>query len=160
MQHLMTYESPLGRILLAADDSGLTGLWFENQKHYAAGIGGEADRNETVAMKDAARWLDLYFSGRRPDFVPQMNLTGTDFQRKVWRILLTIPYGKTMTYGEIASEISGSMSAQAVGGAVGHNPVSLIVPCHRVIGANGRMTGYAGGVWRKKRLLELEGIVN
>lgn len=158
--HKMTYDSPLGRILLAADDTGLTGLWFEEQKYYAAGLGDNEDEEEASAMRDAVRWLDLYFSGERPDFTPKLHLAGTPFRRRVWQILLSIPYGSTMTYGEIAAELSGSTAARAVGGAVGHNPVSIIVPCHRVLGSGGSLTGYAGGTWRKQRLLEIEGVLS
>ena len=116
---------------------------------------------ECAALAEAARWLDAYFSGREPDFLPPLHPHGTAFQRAVWDILRSIPYGQTMTYGEIARRLAAQqglshMSAQAVGGAVGHNPISLIVPCHRVVGANGSLTGYAGGVERKLRLLQIE----
>ena len=132
--YIRRYDSPLGRMIMAGDGNTLTGLWFEGQN---------------------------YFGGVIPDFTPALNLKGTAFRKAVWKILLTIPYGRTMTYGEIADRIAeetggGRMSAQAVGGAVGHNPVSLIVPCHRVIGSDGRMTGYAGGIDKKVRLLRME----
>ena len=158
------YLSPLGRMLLAADDMGLVGAWFEGQKYF-----GEFPRHrdfvfeekENCILKDALRWLDIYFSGQKPDFLPKLHLIGTDFQREVWDILLEIPYGQTVTYGEIARKIADkrglkTMSAQAVGGAVGHNRVSVIVPCHRVIGSDGSLTGYAGGIERKIRLLDIE----
>ena len=115
----------------------------------------------TLALAEAVRWLDAYFSGREPDFLPPLHPHGTAFQRAVWDILRSIPYGQTMTYGEIARRLAAQqglshMSAQAVGGAVGHNPVSILIPCHRVVGADGSLTGYAGGVDKKRFLLELE----
>ena len=158
------YLSPLGRMLLAADDMGLVGAWFEGQK-YVGEFPGHRDfvfeEKENCILKDALRWLDIYFSGQKPDFLPKLHLIGTDFQREVWDILLEIPYGQTVTYGEIARKIADkrglkTMSAQAVGGAVGHNRVSVIVPCHRVIGSDGSLTGYAGGIERKIRLLDIE----
>ena len=158
------YLSSLGRMLLAADDMGLVGAWFEGQKYF-----GEFpehrnfvfEEKENHILKDALHWLDIYFSGQKPDFLPKLHLIGTDFQREVWNILLEIPYGQTVTYGEIARKIADNrglktMSAQAVGGAVGHNRVSVIVPCHRVIGSDGSLTGYAGGIERKIRLLDIE----
>ena len=162
MVYTTDYQSPLGTIFLAADEKGLTGLWLEGQKYYAAQIKKEECRQEkTPVLKDAERWLDIYFSGQKPDFLPKLHLIGTDFQREVWDILLEIPYGQTVTYGEIARKIADkrglkTMSAQAVGGAVGHNRVSVIVPCHRVIGSDGSLTGYAGGIERKIRLLDIE----
>ena len=137
------YDSPLGGVLLAADNAGLTGLWFNGAKYFAANL------------DETARWLDIYFAGGQPDFTPPLHLIGSDFRRRVWKRLLEIPYGQTTTYGAL---LGGGMSAQAVGGAVGHNPISIIVPCHRVIGANGSLTGYAGGIDKKIGLLTLEGV--
>ena len=156
------YASPLGNILLAADETGLTGLWFEGQKYFAQGLPEERREAETPILAEAKRWLDIYFSGEKPDFLPPLHLTGSQFRQDVWNILLEIPYGQTRTYGEIAKKLAERrnlphISAQAVGGAVGHNPVSIIIPCHRVVGANGSLTGYAGGIDKKVRLLELEG---
>lgn len=156
------YDSPLGEILLAADEEGLTGLWFVGQKYFAYRLGTEASEGETPAIAAARRWLDTYFSGSAPDFTPPLRPVGSAFQRAVWDALLHIPYGKTTTYGALAHSVAArlgraSMSAQAVGGAVGHNPVSLIIPCHRVVGADGSLTGYAGGIDKKVRLLKLEG---
>ena len=139
-------------------------LWFEGQKYFGEFPGHmdfSFEENENHILKDALRWLDIYFSGQKPDFLPKLHLIGTDFQREVWDILLEIPYGQTVTYGEIARKIADkrglkTMSAQAVGGAVGHNRVSVIVPCHRVIGSDGSLTGYAGGIERKIRLLDIE----
>lgn len=161
MVYISQYPSPLGEILLAADDVGLTGLWFEGQKYFARGLGGGRETGETSVLADAKRWLDVYFSGREPDFTPPLHTCGSAFQREVWDILCTIPYGQTTTYGAIAARIAARrglahMSAQAVGGAVGRNAISIIVPCHRVVGSGGSMTGYAGGVERKIALLRLE----
>lgn len=161
MQYTSYYSSPLGNILLAADEIGLTGLWFEGQKYFALRLDKEHEEREIPMLNTAKRWLDEYFAGKEPDFSVPLHLTGTDFQKDVWEILGTIPYGHTMTYGEIAKCMAAKkgvshMSAQAVGGAVGHNPVSVIVPCHRVVGVNGSLTGYAGGIDRKEKLLALE----
>ena len=161
MQYINHYRSPLGGILLAADETGLSGLWFDGAKHYAAGLDPEQKEQDTPVLDQTKEWLTVYFSGKEPDFLPPLHMTGTPFQLAVWAILQKIPYGKTVTYGEIAKEIAvqkglSSMSAQAVGGAVGHNKISIIVPCHRVIGANGSLTGYAGGTGRKLALLHLE----
>ena len=161
MQYTSHYQSPLGSILLAADDIGLTGLWFEGQKYYALYLDQENEEKELPLFQDVKHWLDIYFSGKEPDFQVPLHFTGTDFQNEVWEILYSIPYGKTMTYGEIATQIAANrglsrMSAQAVGGAVGHNEISIIVPCHRVVGTNGSLTGYAGGIEKKIALLTLE----
>ena len=149
------YVSPLGGMLLAADEQGLTGLWFDGAKYFAANLPEKREEKRTPILDEAARWLDLYFAGRQPDFMPPLHLIGSDFRQRVWKRLLAIPYGQTATYGAL---LGGGMSAQAVGGAVGHNPVSIIVPCHRVVGANGSLTGYAGGIDKKIRLLALEGV--
>ena len=162
MEYISYYISPLGRMLIAADDEGLTGLWFEGQHYFALHLDENHEEKETPVLSETKRWLDIYFSGRRPDFTPPLHVTGSDFHRKVSDIMRTIPYGKTMAYGEIASMIAEKegrrISARAVGGAVGHNRISIIIPCHRVIGSNGSLTGYAGGLDRKIRLLELEGV--
>ena len=144
MVYTKHYISPLGGILLSADEIGLTGLWFDGEKY-----------------SEAVRWLDIYFDGREPDFTPPLHTIGSEFRQEVWRILLEIPYGATTTYGDIAKKIAEKnglrkMSAQAVGGAVGHNEISIIIPCHRVVGTNGSLTGYAGGIDKKTRLLEIE----
>lgn len=159
--YMYHYDSPLGEIILASDGEALSGLWFRGQKFFGSTLG-EAPVQRTLPVFDQAKeWLDIYFSGTAPDFTPPLSLRTTPFRRAVWEILLKIPFGQTMTYGEIAEKTAEQMnrphmSAQAVGGAVGHNPISLIIPCHRVIGANGSLTGYAGGVDRKRRLLEME----
>ncbi len=161
MQYTSHYESPIGNILLAADEIGLTGLWFEGQKYFALYLDKEHTEKEIPLFEKVKRWLDIYFTGKEPDFTVPLHLTGTDFQNEVWEILRTIPYGQTTTYGQIAKQIAEKkgcthMSAQAVGGAVGHNGISIIVPCHRVVGANGSLTGYAGGIDKKVKLLTLE----
>ena len=161
MQYTAKYASPLGEILLASDDEGLTGLWFDKEKYYALHLDPEHTPKETPPIRQARAWLDLYFAGKEPDFLPPIHMIGTPFQKEVWRILLQIPYGKTATYGDIAKRLAAQrglarMSAQAVGGAVGHNEISIIIPCHRVVGKSGSLTGYAGGIDRKIYLLKLE----
>ncbi len=161
MQYTSHYESPIGGILLAADEKGLTGLWFDGQKYYANHLDSEHEEKNLPIFEETKRWLTIYFSGREPDFTPSLHIQGSSFQLAVWEILQKIPYGKTMTYGEIAEIIAKQkgiprMSAQAVGGAVGHNRISVIVPCHRVVGTNGSLTGYAGGIDKKVKLLALE----
>ena len=163
MQFITTYQSPLGTMLIACDDIGLTGLWFEGGKYYALGLEENCEERETAVFVEVKRWLDIYFAGKEPDFMPSLHLIGTPFQMEIWRILQRIPYGEMITYGDIAKEIAKKrglprMSAQAVGGAVGHNKISIIIPCHRVVGMNGSLTGYAGGLDKKCRLLELEGV--
>ena len=153
--------SPLGEITLRSDGEALTGLWFADDKHYGAkDIAGAAMADLDVFMQ-AEAWLAEYFAGREPKVSVPLKLQGSEFQMQVWRLLLDIPYGRLVTYGDIAKKIAAQkgvarMSAQAVGGAVGHNPLCIIVPCHRVVGANCSLTGYGGGMWRKVRLLELE----
>lgn len=161
MTYIQHYASPLGGILLAANDIGLTGLWFDGQKYYADNLPAEHIERETPILTDAKRWLDVYFTGNEPDFKPPLHPVGSAFRQKVWKLLLQIPYGQTVTYGELARQLAEKqgaehMSAQAVGGAVGHNPISLIIPCHRVVGTHGSLTGYAGGIDKKIMLLELE----
>lgn len=155
MTYIHDYSSPVGRILLAANEKSLTGLWFYGAKYFAVGIESERTEVLTPVLEQTERWLDIYFSGHEPDFVPPLNLNGSAFRRSVWDELMKIPYGQTASYGEIALRL-GVNSAQAIGGAVGHNPISIIVPCHRVLGADGSLTGYAAGVDKKMRLLELE----
>lgn len=161
MTFLQHYNSPLGGILLAADEIGLTGLWFDGQKYFARDLPAEHVEQNTPVLSEAKRWLDIYFTGRKPDFTPPLHPIGSVFRQAVWEILLQIPYGQTTTYGEIARQLAAKlglprMSAQAVGGAVGHNEVSIIIPCHRVVGTSGSLTGYAGGIDKKVKLLELE----
>ncbi len=155
MDYTFHVDSPLGGITLASDGEALTGLWFDGQKSFADTLDAEYAEKALPVFGETAKWLDLYFAGVEPDFTPKLSPRGTSFRRRVWDVLLTIPYGHTMTYGEIAQRL-GCRSAQAIGGAVGHNPISLIIPCHRVVGADGSLTGYAGGVDKKCRLLEME----
>ncbi len=161
MTYICKYNSPLGVITLAGSSEALTGLWFDGQKYFGDNLPNEYKQDRLPVFDETVKWLDIYFSGRNPGFMPPLSFNASPFRKTVWEILLTIPYGKTMTYGEIADKIAAqkgieSMSAQAVGGAVGHNPISIIVPCHRVVGTNGSLTGYAGGIERKIKLLELE----
>lgn len=161
MQYTSAYSSPLGPITLASDGKQLTGLWFDGQKYFADTLSSEHREKELSIFQLTTQWLDLYFQGKTPSFTPPLSFNGSPFRLIVWNILLEIPYGTTMTYGEIAAIIAKkqgvqSMSAQAVGGAVAHNPISVIVPCHRVVGTNGSLTGYAGGLEKKIALLELE----
>ena len=162
MTRTTEYKSPLGRMPLAVDEEGLTGAWFEGQKYLPEGV---APENEETALppvlESACRWLDLYFSGQEPDFMPRLHLEGTAFRRAVWELLRKIPYGKTTTYGALAKQLAEKqgrprMSAQAVGGAVGHNRIAILIPCHRVVGTNGSLTGYAGGIDKKEKLLRME----
>lgn len=161
MEYTHHYDSPLGGITLASDGEALTGLWFDGQKYFADTLAKEHETKELPVFEQADRWLDIYFSGKDPGFTPPLSMKTTPFRRAVWEIMLTIPYGHTMSYGEIAKKIAeqkglASMSAQAVGGAVGHNSISLIIPCHRVVGTDGSLTGYAGGIDKKTQLLQLE----
>lgn len=182
------YNSPLGEILIIICKDSLTGLYFENQKEFKdfeekgeiknfyekedyneiEKINNISENNkknfsENKIFEETKKWLDIYFSGEEPKFTPEIKLKGTEFRKDVWEILLEIPYGKTITYKDISEKLIGSgkykkMSNQAVGGAVAHNPISLIIPCHRVMGTSGSLTGYAGGLDRKMKLLKLEGI--
>lgn len=158
------YQSPLGRLLLVSYEDCLVGLWIEGQKYYMGKIKERPVSKETVILRETKKWLDEYFDGWNPS-ISRLKIApeGTEFQKRVWRILCDIPYGQTTTYKAIAQTIAkqmnkSSMSTQAVGSAVGHNPISIIIPCHRVVGTNGSLTGYAGGLERKRMLLALENI--
>lgn len=162
MLYLSEYDSPIGKITLASNGEALTALWLPGQSSAERFLYAERQSGEPPVLAEAKRWLDIYFSGKEPDFIPALSPEGTPFQREVWSILRQIPYGETVTYGEIAAEVAKrrgkeKMSAQAVGNAVGSNPVSIIVPCHRVVGAGGSLTGYNGGIKYKIALLKLEG---
>ena len=146
--------SPLGELILVSDGSALTGLRFTGQRHFPAGLPAPGPVSASEVFEDTARWLELYFSGERPSFLPRLSPEGTAFQRTGGERLLRIPYGKTVTYAGLAAGLG--TSARAVGGAVGRNPISLIIPCHRVVGAGGALTGYAGGIGRKEALLRFE----
>ena len=161
MDYIHHYESPLGGITMASDGSSLIGLWFDGQKYFADTLGRDYLERKLPVFEMADKWLDIYFSGKEPDFLPPLSMKTTEFRKEVWKILLAIPYGETMTYGEIARKMAekrgiSRMSAQAVGGAVGRNAISLMIPCHRVVGSDGSLTGYAGGLCRKEKLLRLE----
>ncbi len=162
MKYLKTYTSPLGLIYMSSDGEYLTGLWFsksrDEKKHHD-----EYQEKDLKIFVETEKWLDLYFQGRNPDFTPKYKIEGTPFRLAVSKIMCKIPYGSVVTYQDIANELAkmkgiAKMSAQAVGGAVGWNPICLIVPCHRVVGKNGSLTGYGGGIQNKVKLLELEGI--
>ncbi len=158
------YHSPLGDMTMASEEGKLSGLWFEGQKYYGSTLMTEYKTKDLDIFEQTARWLDIYFEGKNPgDIPPILFNNATPFRRSVWQILEKIPYGKTITYGEIAKIISDKngikgMYAQAVGNAIGHNPISIIIPCHRVVGTNGSLTGYAGGIDKKIELLKLENI--
>nr|MDD6335566.1 methylated-DNA--[protein]-cysteine S-methyltransferase [bacterium] len=161
MPYISLYQSPLGPITLASDGRHITGLWFNGQKYFAATLTGKAQKKSLPVFEQARSWLDIYFGGQKPDFVPPLSMSGSPFRQMVWEKLRQIPYGQLTTYSRIAQEIAAqrglaSVPAQAVGGAVAHNPISIIVPCHRVVGQSGSLTGYAGGIERKLRLLTLE----
>lgn len=158
------YSSPIGNIVLASDGIHLTGLWIENQKYFGASLCQNIIEESVPVFEETKRWLDLYFAGEKPDFLPPLAPKGSDFRQLIWKYLLEIPYGETTTYGALAKRAAKetgktSMSAQAAGGAVGHNPISIIIPCHRILGADGSLTGYAGGLDAKKYLLNLEGVL-
>ena len=157
MDYIYHYESPIGMITMASNGETLIGLWFDGQKYFGDSLGEAYEEKMLPIFEQTINWLDIYFSGGIPDFTPALTMRTTEFRKNVWNIMLSIPYGETMTYGEIAKKLQ-SMSAQAVGGAVGHNSISLIIPCHRVVGSDGSLTGYAGGIDKKIKLLALEGI--
>ena len=163
MEFTTHYHSPLGNITLASDGEALTGLWFDGQNYFGDTLDKQhIECNVLPIFDDTRLWLDTYFNGKAPGFTPTLCMRATDFRKRVWEIMLTIPWGHTMTYRDIARQIARergipSMSTQAVGGAVGHNSISLIIPCHRVIGADGSLTGYAGGIDKKRHLLQMEG---
>lgn len=166
MLYTMHYDSPVGSLLLAEKDGALTGLWIEGQKYFLGSYKKEkmTENRDSTVLKKTKEWLDRYFKGVKPD-LDELTLapSGSEFRQAVWKILCEIPYGEVTTYGEIAKKIASergldTMSAQAVGGAVAHNPISILIPCHRVVGTNGSLTGYAGGIERKIQLLTLEGV--
>ena len=164
MHYLSHYESPLGTMTMASDGEHLTGLWFDGQKYDRSTIDGNAEfKPHLPVFTQTTQWLDTYFEGKEPSFTLPIRIEGSDFKKMVTSIMLSIPFGATSTYARIAAEVARRtgrthMSAQAVGGAVGRNPIVLIVPCHRVLASDGNLRGYAGGVDRKERLLEMEGV--
>lgn len=163
MLYTAHYDSPLGGMTLVSDGTALIELDFDGQKYSLEKTNANRQQKSLPVCEETCRWLDVYFDGKEPHFMPPLNPTGTAFQMSVWDILRTIPYGEITTYGAIAKQLEKNtgrrMSAQAVGGAVGRNPISILIPCHRVIGANGSLTGYAGGLDKKEYLLELEGVI-
>ena len=161
MDYTYHYSSPIGGITMASNGESLTGLWFDGQKYFASTLSQRHMEKQLPVFDRTCEWLDLYFSGKSPDFMPPVFMYVSNFRRDVYEILMTIPFGETMTYKEVADLIAKkhriiSMSAQAVGGAIAHNPISLVIPCHRVIGTNGKLTGYAGGLDKKEWLLNME----
>ncbi len=164
MHYTTLYSSPLGLVTLAADGHSLTGLWMDGQKYFGASVPPDMISRDDLPVFNAVKgWLDRYFTGKRPALSDlALSPAGSDFRQAVWAILRDIPYGDVITYGEIARRLAAQtqkpVSAQAVGGAVGHNPISIIIPCHRVVGTGGSLTGYAGGIDKKIKLLELEGV--
>lgn len=164
MEYIQKIKSPVGILTVSSDGKNISGLWIERQKYFARTLEKDACEKELPVFDLTRKWLDIYFSGKEPDFMPPIVFKGSLFQQSVWNGLCDIPYGKTITYGGLAKKLESNdkdkhTSARAVGGAVGHNPISIIVPCHRVIGKNGNLTGYAGGIDIKKKLLQLEGIL-
>ena len=164
MNYFSTYDSPLGELVLAANDGALTGLWMAGQRFFASGLPSNSIKGTNDVLKEAECWLDSYFAGERIELgdIP-IQMQGTPFQKEVFELIAQIPYGCFVTYGDLASDIAHKrgitkMSAQAIGGAVGHNPISIIVPCHRVLAAGGKLGGYGGGLENKRFLLRLEGI--
>ena len=165
MFYSTTYPSPIGILTLVCDGNNLVGLWMHKQKYFGASISEKVQERSNMPVLIAAKqWLDRYFAGDKPA-LSQLPLApaGSEFRQRVWKILCEIPYGEVVTYGSIAKKIAVQMNkdvvaAQAVGGAVGHNPISIIIPCHHVVGSNGSLTGYGGGIKTKIKLLELEGV--
>ncbi|MCM1195218.1 MAG: methylated-DNA--[protein]-cysteine S-methyltransferase [Firmicutes bacterium] len=163
MYYTNHYDSPIGGITLASNGSELVGLWFDGQKYFADTLPERYEEKDLPIFDQTKKWLDIYFSGKEPDFTPPLSMNGiSPFRKRVWEIMLAIPFGQTSTYGQIAKQIEKETgrraSAQAVGGAVGRNSISLIIPCHRVVGTNGSFTGYAGGIDKKAELLKSEGV--
>lgn len=163
MFYISKYNSPIGGITLASNGTELTGLWFDGQKYFADTLPEKYEEKDLPVFGQTKQWLDTYFSGKAPDFTPPLAFVGiSPFRKRVWEIMIAIPFGHTSTYGNIAKQIGAETgkkaSAQAVGGAVGHNSISLIIPCHRVVGTNGSFTGYAGGISKKIELLKMEGV--
>jgi len=148
------YDSPLGQLVLTQQDDHLTGLWITGEKH--APPHDPAWVQDDKAFTGVRRQLDLYFAGKLKEFSVPMHSPGTGFQQRVWAALCEIPYGETWSYGQLAKHIARPAAVRAVGAANGRNPISIIVPCHRVIGANNSLTGYGGGLKAKAWLLDLE----
>lgn len=157
MRYYDFYESPYGRMLLVASDDGLTGVYFDGQKYHPRLKAAWRHDARNALLRQAKRELAEYFSGRRKRFEIALAPEGTPFQRAVWKAISTVDFGRTITYGELARRAGAPGSARAAGAATGRNPIGIIVPCHRIVGANGSLTGYAGGLEKKRALLALEG---
>jgi methylated-DNA-[protein]-cysteine S-methyltransferase len=163
MEYIHNVKSPVGILTISSDGKNISGLWIEKQKYFAKTLGKDVLEQNLPIFENVQKWLDIYFSGKEPDFMPPLMPKGSAFQTSVWNILCKIPYGQTTTYGEIAKRFElenkdAHTSARAIGTAVGRNPISILIPCHRVIGKNGDLTGYAGGIDTKFKLLQLEGV--
>jgi methylated-DNA-[protein]-cysteine S-methyltransferase len=163
MEYIHKIESPVGVLTVSSDGQNISGLWIEGQKYFAKTLGKDVLEKSLPVFEDVRKWLDIYFSGKEPDFMPPLMPKGSPFQKSVWNNLCKIPYGQTTSYGELAKQFElenngKHTSARAIGGAVGHNPISILIPCHRVIGKNYNPTGYAGGIPKKLKLLKLEGV--
>ncbi len=150
-------DSPVGKLKLVATDDGLAGILWENDRPRRVRLDLEAEDGGHPVLLETERQLAEYFAGQRKAFALKLDFAGTPFQRQVWNALLTIPFGETRSYGQIASQIGNPAAVRAVGAANGRNPVSIVAPCHRVIGSTGKLTGFAGGLAAKARLLALEG---
>jgi methylated-DNA-[protein]-cysteine S-methyltransferase len=162
VEYVQKIKSPAGVLTVSSDGQNISGLWIEGQKYFAKTLENDFLEQNLSIFENVRKWLDIYFSGREPGFMPPLMPKGSLFQKSVWDNLCKIPYGQTTTYGELAKQLElknkgKRTSARAIGGAVGHNPISILIPCHRVIGKNGSLTGYAGGIARKIQLLRLEG---
>ena len=163
MEYINSIKSPVGMLTISSDGNSISGLWIEGQKYFGKNLKKENLKQNLPIFDIVKNWLNIYFSGKNPDFLPELSPIGTSFQESIWNILSRIPYGQTTTYGEIAKILENEnegkpTSARAVGNAIGHNPISILIPCHRVIGKKGELTGYAGGILKKKQLLQTEGI--
>ena len=162
MFYYFTYDSPVGKLMVVSDEDNIVGLWIEGQKYFMENIKGKMVENPNYPiLKLVKKWLDDYFNGQKPELNLPLKPYGSQFKRTVWQVLCEIPYGKTVTYGSVANKVASKlgkerMSARAIGNAVGHNPISIIIPCHRVVGKNGNLTGYAGGLDKKIWLLNYE----
>jgi methylated-DNA-[protein]-cysteine S-methyltransferase len=152
-----TVQSPVGRLTLVATDDGLAGILWENERPRRVRLHRDGRDDSHPVLVETERQLEEYFAGRRRRFTLKLDLSGTPFQRQVWDALLTIPFGETRSYGAIARQIGRPRAVRAVGAANGRNPVSIVAPCHRVVGSTGALTGFAAGLDVKARLLALEG---
>jgi methylated-DNA-[protein]-cysteine S-methyltransferase len=163
MEYIHKIKSPIGILTVSSDGRNISGLWIEGQKYFANTLGKDVLEQNMPIFENIQNWLGIYFSGKEPDFMPPLKPRGTPYQTLIWDALCKIPYGHTTSYGRLAKQFElqyegRHTSARAIGSAVGHNPISILIPCHRVIGKNNNLTGYAGGIDKKIKLLKLEGI--